>query len=169
MGHFAKDCKSKKQREFRGKHHASTAVEEEDEPRNRSKRSSSPREKRKDYLLVSTLSANIVNNKDSWLVDSGASRHITGYKEILSDFRKKNFSVQVELGNEASYAIKGIGSIKFHLKCGSMLHLEEVLYVPGLKKNLISVAVLESKGYRVLFIDGKAFLWAKDKDLSSHW
>lgn len=159
MGHFAKDCRSKKRREFNGKHHASTAVEEEeDEPRNRSKRSSSPREKRKDYLLVSALSGNIVNNKDSWLVDSRASRHMTGYKEILSDFRIKNFSVQVELRNEASYAIKGTGSVKFQLECGIVLHLEEVLYVPGLKKNLISVAVLESKGYRVLFMDGKAFL-----------
>ena len=45
-----------------------------------------------------------------------------------------------------------------------MLHLEEVLYVPGLKKNLISVAVLESKGYIVLFMEGKAFMWAKDED-----
>ena len=60
---------------------ASTAVEEEeDEPKKRSKRSPSPREKRKDYLLVSALSGKIVNNKDSCLVDSGASKHITGYK-----------------------------------------------------------------------------------------
>ena len=74
LGHFAKDCKSKKQRGFKGKYHASTAIEEE------FKRSSSPQEKKKDYLLVSTLSGNIVNNKDTCLVDSGASRHITGYK-----------------------------------------------------------------------------------------
>jgi hypothetical protein len=87
LGHFAKDRRSKKRRELKGKHHASTFREEE------SKRSSSPQEKKKDYLLVSALSRNIVNNKDSWLVDSGASRHITRYKEILSDFRKNNFSV----------------------------------------------------------------------------
>ena len=48
-----------------------------------------------------------------------------------------------------------------------MLHLEEVLYVPGLKKNLNSSAVLESKGYRVLFMEGKPFLWEKDEDLGS--
>ena len=87
LGHFAKDCRSKKQRGFKGKYHPSTAVEEE------SKRSSSPQEKKKDYLLVLAFSGNIVNNKDTWLVDSGASRQIIGYKEILSDFRKKNFSV----------------------------------------------------------------------------
>ena len=48
-----------------------------------------------------------------------------------------------------------------------MLHLEEVLYVPGLKKNSISIAILDSKGDRVLFMEGKAFPWEKDEDLSS--
>ena len=32
------------------------------------------------------------------------------------------------------------------------------MHVPGLKKNLISVAMLEDKGYDVVFSDGKAFL-----------
>jgi len=47
------------------------------------------------------------------------------------------------------------------------LHIEEILYVPGLKKNLISVAVLEDKGYRVIFMDKKALLWPKNEELSS--
>ena len=41
------------------------------------------------------------------------------------------------------------------------------MFVPGLKKNLLFVAVLEDKGFRVTFMDGKALLWSKDKDLSS--
>jgi hypothetical protein len=32
------------------------------------------------------------------------------------------------------------------------------MYVPGLKKNLVSVAMLEDKGYDVVFSKGKAFL-----------
>jgi hypothetical protein len=32
--------------------------------------------------------------------------------------------------------------------------LTEVLYVPGLKKNLVSVYTIEEKGYEVLFHDG---------------
>jgi hypothetical protein len=47
------------------------------------------------------------------------------------------------------------------------LHIEEILYVPGLKKNLISVAVLEDKGYRVTFMDKKALLWPKNEELNS--
>ena len=48
-----------------------------------------------------------------------------------------------------------------------VLHIDDVLYVLGLKKNLLSVAGLEDKGFRVLFMDMKVLLWAKDEDLSS--
>jgi hypothetical protein len=32
------------------------------------------------------------------------------------------------------------------------------MHVPGLKKNLVSVAMLEDKGYDIFFSSGKAFL-----------
>jgi hypothetical protein len=48
-----------------------------------------------------------------------------------------------------------------------VLHIEEILYVPVLKKNLISVAVLEDKGYRVIFMDKKSLIWSKNHELSS--
>ena len=32
------------------------------------------------------------------------------------------------------------------------------MHVPGLKKNLVSVAMLEDRGYDVVFSDGKVFL-----------
>ena len=32
------------------------------------------------------------------------------------------------------------------------------MHVPGMKKNLVSVAMLEDKGYDVVFSDGKSFL-----------
>jgi hypothetical protein len=48
-----------------------------------------------------------------------------------------------------------------------VLHIEEILYVLVLKKNLIYVAVLEDKGYRVIFMDKKSLLWSKNQELSS--
>ena len=36
--------------------------------------------------------------------------------------------------------------------------MTDVKYVPGLKKNLVSVAMLKEKGYDVVFSKGKAFL-----------
>jgi hypothetical protein len=66
---------------------------------------------------------------------------MTGNKGVLANFKEK-FSAQIELGDNASYAIEGLGSTSFQLESRGELHIEEILYVPGLKKNLISVAVL---------------------------
>ena len=63
--------------------------------------------KKKDYHLVSALSRGIVNSKSTWLIDSGASRHMIGYKDVLSNFKKENFTSKVKVGDEASSAITG--------------------------------------------------------------
>ena len=36
--------------------------------------------------------------------------------------------------------------------------LKDVMHVPGLKKNLVLVAMLEERGYDIAFSDGKSFL-----------
>ena len=87
--------------------------------------------------------------------------------EALTSYRKKKFTTQVELGDDSTYKIERVGSTSLQLDSGTVLHNDDVLYVPALKKNLLSVASLEDKGFRVLFMDKKVLLWAKDEDLSS--
>ena len=73
----------------------------------------------------------------------------------------------MELGDDSTYKIEGVGSTSLQLVLGTVLHIDDVLYVLGLKKNLLSVSSLEDKGFRVLFMDKKVLLWAKNEDLSS--
>jgi hypothetical protein len=91
---------------------------------------------------------------------------MTGFKEILSDFETKYFANHVELGDEKCYKIEGVGSISFRFESGDRLHIDEVLYALGLKKNLLSVVTLEDKGYWVIFKDRKVLLWDKGSHLS---
>jgi hypothetical protein len=49
----------------------------------------------------------------------------------------------VELGDDAKYVVKGEGTILFHLESRGLLEAQDVLYVPKLKKNFLSVSVLE--------------------------
>ena len=97
--------------------------------------------------MVSALSSVVFTGPKTWLVDNGASKHMTGYKKILSNFKTKYFAKSVELGDDKCYKIEGVGSISFQLECGAMLHIDDVLYVLRLKKNLLSMATLEDKGY----------------------
>jgi hypothetical protein len=84
----------------------------------------------------------------TWLVDNCASKHMTGYKEILLDFETKYFTDHVELGDDKCYKIEGVGSISFRLESRDRLHIDEVLYVLGLKKNLLSIATQRTRDIR---------------------
>ena len=92
---------------------------------------------------------------------------MTGFHEALTSYMKKKFVNQVELGDDTTYKIEGVGSVSFQLDSGTVLHIKDILYVPGLKKNLLSVVGLEDKGYKVIFMDRKVLLWSKNERLSS--
>ena len=62
---------------------------------------------------------------------------MTGFREALTSYRKKKFANQVELGDDTTYKIEGVGSVSFQLDSGTVLHIEDILYVLGLKKNLL--------------------------------
>ena len=55
----------------------------------------------------------------------------------------------MELGDNNNYAVKGLGSTSLKLEGGAQIHLKNILYVPGLKNNLLSIYFLEDKGDRV--------------------
>ena len=44
--------------------------------------------------------------------------------------------------------------------------MKEVLFVPGLKKNLLSISALDAKGMRVSFIDVQVIMWPKGKTIN---
>ena len=81
-------------------------------------------------------------------MDSGASRHMTGYRSALTNLTEKKSSIEVELGDDATYSIQGIRSTSFQLDFGTTLQITEILYVPGIKKNLLSVSALEDKRFQ---------------------
>ena len=68
-----------------------------------------------------------MKNANSWLVDSGASRHMTGFREALTSYRKKKFTTQVELGDDTTNKIEGVGSTSLQLESGTVLHIEDIL------------------------------------------
>ena len=94
-----------------------------------------------------------------WYLDSGASFHMTGDKELFSDLEEKDLQMHIEMGDDGRYSATGIGTItKFERESGKPFMLKYFMHVLGLKKKLASVAMLEEKGHDVVFSDGKAFL-----------
>ena len=98
----------------------------------------------KNHVLYLTLS-NEVSTK-AWVINSGSSQHITGYKEALN-FISKEVDGEVTIGDNSAHSVEGIGNCTLKLKSGSSLHFKRVLYVLGIKRNLILVTTLEDDGH----------------------
>ena len=85
----------------------------------------------------------------------------TGFKEALSNMVEKDVNLKIILGDNATYPVKGTRTMTFHLSQGQVLRLQDVLYVPDLKKNLVSISAMEDKSFKVAFVDGKVHIWKK--------
>jgi hypothetical protein len=87
MGHIAKFCPTRREEYKRKqKRHHAHAVEDEEPP------AKMLREQIKDHVLISALSGSITPGEDTWLIGNGASKHMTGQKDILSYISEKKFS-----------------------------------------------------------------------------
>ena len=63
--------------------------------------------------------------------------------------------------------MKGFGSASLQLESNDLLHLNDVLYVPSIKRNLVSISTLEDKGYRVTFAYGNVLAWHKNSSMNT--
>ena len=85
---------------------------------------------------------------------------MTGNSTSLKEVKEKNnSSLKVELGDNSKYEVKGVGEAAFRLDSGKPVKMTDVLLVPGLKKNLLSISALKDQGYNVAFIKGKVLAW----------
>eukprot|EP00253_Pinus_taeda_P025116 PITA_25116 len=141
MGHYATKCPSKKSKKGSSKRSEGEALSSQFEM---------------DFTLIACMLSLMMGCV--WYLDSGASFHMTGDKKLFSALEEKDLKMRIEMGDDRRYSVSGVGTITFQREHGAAITLIDVKYVPGLKKNLVSVAMLEDKGYDVVFSKGKAFL-----------
>ena len=71
----------------------------------------------------------------------------------------------MKLGDDYQYHIKGSGEASYNIDSRKSLKMKDVLYVPRLKKNLLSISALDAKGIRVAFVNGQVLMWHKGKTI----
>eukprot|EP00253_Pinus_taeda_P029923 PITA_29923 len=109
-----------------------------------------------EYSLITCMVSSIMGSV--WYLNSGASFHMTGDKELFSDLEEKYLQMHIEMGDDGKYSVTRLGMITFQREHRAPLILNNVIYAPGMKKNLVSISMLEDRGYDVTFSKGKAFL-----------
>ena len=76
---------------------------------------------------------------------------MSGVREVFFKITERDISVELELGDDRVVRVVGRGIVAFQRESRPPLRFRDVYYVPGLKKNLISVSTIEDRGLEVLF------------------
>jgi len=119
FGHKATECNLKENKT-------------ESKPKNTAKRSVWKKKESHQCDLV----LSVQKQKNPWYIDSGCSKHMSGDKEKFISLPEHK-SGNVTYGNDAPGRIRGKGMVSFKNGKGKA---QDVLFVDGLKHNLLSVS-----------------------------
>ena len=105
-----------------------------------------------DIIDVFVSQANMVTNSKIWVVDSGATRHICANKDAFTFYTSIGDDEKVVyLGDSHITQILGKGKVMLKLISRKTLSLSDVLHVPNIRTNLVSVALLGKVRVKVSF------------------
>ncbi|KAJ4713761.1 Retrovirus-related Pol polyprotein from transposon TNT 1-94 [Melia azedarach] len=141
IGHIAKYCKLKRQQ---NQHFSPQQTEQ--------KQQANVMEEKQpeDHIFMAVLSSE-APDKHSWLLDSGCTNHMTSNSEYFSTL-DTTVRVPVRLGNGDVIESAGKGTISIPTSKG-IKFINDVLLVPNLDQNLLSVGQMMHKGYSLFFKD----------------
>jgi len=86
---------------------------------------------------------------ECWLIDSGWTNHIT-YDKTLFKYLQPSKVSKARIGNGSYIFAKGKGTIIISTT-SSIKTISDVLYVPDIDQNFLSVDQLLQKGFKVIF------------------
>lgn len=139
-GHLEKDCRTKQ-------HQARQAQEH-------------PEEETGLFDVVYTVEQ--TDNDEVWLIDSGATNHMTREERLFTTI-DKSFKIPIRIGNGARLMTTGKGNIEVMTKKGVRV-IKDVFLVPEIDKNLLSVPQMVRNGYQVLFAGTKCIIYNQKGD-----
>ena len=104
-----------------------------------------------DNLVAVVTETNMVSNVKGWWIDTGATRHICGDKNLFSEYKHMDDGEKLYMGNSSASNVEGKGNVLLKFTYGKVVTLTDVLHVPEIRKNLVSGPILSKKGFKLVF------------------
>lgn len=92
------------------------------------------------------VTTNEPESLDQWYLDTGCSNHMSGRRDWFFDLNETIKST-VQFADNSVISAKGVGKVMIKRKDGEEAFISDVLFVPSMKHNLLSVGQLVEKGY----------------------
>eukprot|EP00795_Rhopilema_esculentum_P008820 gene8820-biopygen1729 len=146
-GHWARDCKKPKKSSERPRQQANVT------------------EMEATHTLFWITASTDKKEANTWIIDSGASQHMSWCKERMVNFREFAVPEKVRLGDNRVVLAQGTGSVWVKVKVEGKwkpVELAEVLFVPDLAKNLLSISAIVKRNLSVVFNEDKCLILNSD-------
>ncbi|GMF46601.1 unnamed protein product [Phytophthora fragariaefolia] len=134
-GHFKNECKSKRLGGTSG--HAATSDQDGNEDA--------------ESGFVFQVSSTPESAEADWIIDSRASSHMTGSPDLLNDLIKMASDIVVTTASGMKLSATHRGTASLPLVSGGICTLDNVLYVPGPQRNLVSLSKVGAAGLTATF------------------
>jgi hypothetical protein len=110
---------------------------------------------------VNACLAAFAPEEDDWFLDSGASSHITGNERLVSNITTSAVP-SIRTANGQVLPVTAKGNVTIQEVTGEIKSIRNVLYVPGVRSNLLSVGKFADLGHVVLFNSTQCLIFDKD-------
>lgn len=149
VGHHTKDCskpKRSQEAESKGSSDKKTSDKISDKK---------PEKKNSEKGLFSALSVNnTIDDPGGWYIDSCCSKTMSPLKEQMSDYEQIGAGMEVTIANNGKLYSSGKGDVPVTIKNQSgncYKTIRNVMHIPDLSVNLLSVSETVKKGYIITF------------------
>jgi hypothetical protein len=92
-----------------------------------------------DPLYLFTIISKPQHHSHQWFLNSDVNQHMSPLKNISRNYNLLDNPKTIFLGDNSSYQALGYGSILIQTSYSQTLIIHNVLYVPGLTQNLLSI------------------------------
>ena len=157
QGHFIKNCYERKRDEAEQRRRDVEDEKDDEKEAATFCRAETESQENDDFTPEFALHVGVEKKKEDWLLDSACSRHITGCKEDLANYKKftsKEESQYVVLADKSMVKAEGQGNLNLYLRDTQgrrvPVTFRNVLYAPNIKR-LISISDLTERGAEVTF------------------
>ncbi|KAH9657209.1 hypothetical protein KPL70_022963 [Citrus sinensis] len=132
-GHFKMDCPERKYKSKEIKEKIGDAAV------------ASERQESDGYDSAGVLIVSDGASRGNWVLDSGCSFHMCPNRNFFKNYETYDGGIVV-MGNDASCRVIGRGTIKLKMLDGTIRELTNVRHIPDLKRDLISLGMLDKIG-----------------------
>lgn len=124
--------------------------------------------KRKQSNAFSAIFLSGKFNSNDWYVDSGASQHMTASKNNILNPSQKHETKEVIVANQTCVPVLCSGDVNIITTVNGVeydITVSDVLCIPNLTTNLLSVSKLIEKGNSVVFKENSCYIYNRQKEL----